>query len=81
MAIIEVEGLGKVEIEGEVPNAEETKSIQKALELNTADVEPGLETDTIIPELIDPNLTNLGKAEDAAHSSGDVGVRELLLVA
>jgi hypothetical protein len=63
MAIIEVEGLGKVEIEGEVPNAEETKSIQKALELNTADVEPGLETDTIIPELIDPNLTNLGKAE------------------
>ena len=75
MAIIEVEGLGKVEIEGEVPNAEETKSIQKALELNTADVEPGLETDTIIPELIDPNLTNVGKAE------GLEKLRELLLVA
>tara|TARA_R110002167_G_scaffold5998_2_gene27448 strand:- start:60 stop:2378 length:2319 start_codon:yes stop_codon:yes gene_type:complete len=61
MAIIEVEGLGKVEIAGETPTEQESIGIKKALDALSADVEEGLATDTAIPEIIDPNLADVGK--------------------
>ena len=61
MAIIEVEGLGKVEIAGETPTEQESIGIKKALDALSGDVEQGLATDTVIPEIIDPNLADLGK--------------------
>jgi len=79
MATIFVEGLGNIEIQGDKPNAEEKAAIENALGLSstdtlitettdapfvdTADVELNQATDTIIPEMIDPNLAELNKPE------------------
>ena len=74
MAIIFIEGLGEIEIQGDTPNAEELNAIENALgsstnkvtdapTVDTADVESGQATDTVIPEMIDPNLAEVGKAE------------------
>ena len=65
MAIIKVEGLGQVEIAGETPTEEETQGIKKALDslagsLESEDIGA---TDTIIPELIDPNLAEVGEPQ------------------
>jgi hypothetical protein len=63
MAIIEVEGLGQVEIEGETPTESEARGIKKALDSISGNVEEGLGTDTIIPEMIDPGLAEIGKPQ------------------
>ena len=78
MATIFIEGLGEIEIQGDTPNAEELNAIENALgsstdttttettdapTVDTADVESGQATDTVIPEMIDPNLAEVGKAE------------------
>ena len=74
MAIIFIEGLGEIEIQGDTPNAEELNAIENALgsstnkvtdapTVDTADVESGQATDTVIPEMIDPNLAKVDKAE------------------
>lgn len=75
MATIFVEGLGEIEIQGDTPNAEEESAIADALGLSTdtettdtpfvdtADVESGQDTDSIIPEMIDPNLAKVGKPQ------------------
>tara|TARA_A100001515_G_scaffold93740_1_gene75043 strand:+ start:1199 stop:3568 length:2370 start_codon:yes stop_codon:yes gene_type:complete len=95
MTIINIEGLGKVEIEGETPNAQEQKAIIDALgninksessvkiekpsveienqyldKIPESDVEKGLETETAIPELIDPNLAELGKPQGLEKIGG-----------
>ena len=70
MATIFVEGLGNVEIQGDTPTAEERTAIENALGSLSTDIKEQetdsftgtLEsedigaTETIIPELIDPNL-------------------------
>ena len=72
MAIIEVEGLGKVEIQGETPTEEEARGIKKALDsLESEDIETTLKsedigttlesedigaTESIMSELINPDL-------------------------
>ena len=67
MAIIEVENLGKVQIAGSTPTEKEQEAIYNQLQsLDSEDVfdyetEAYGATDTIIPELIDPNLTNQNK--------------------
>ena len=81
MGTIFVEGLGNIEIEGDVPTKEEQQAILDSLSTTEpastdidnqyldnipdpskdADVEKGLATDTAIPEIIDPNLAELGK--------------------
>ena len=81
MGTIFVEGLGNIEIEGDVPTKGEQQAIIKSLEkpeapsididnqyldnipdpTKGADVEQDLATDTIIPELIDPDLAKLDK--------------------
>ena len=74
MATIFIEGLGEIEIQGDTPNAEELNAIENALGSSTnkvtdaptvdiADVESGQATDTVIPEMIDPNLAKVDKAE------------------
>jgi hypothetical protein len=75
MATIFIEGLGEIEIQGDTPNAEELNAIENALGsstdttttdtpfVDTADVESGQATDSITPEMIDPNLAKVGKAE------------------
>ena len=87
MATIFVEGLGNIEIQGEVPTKEEQQTILKALETPStdienqyldnipdpkkeADVEKGLATDTAIPEIIDPNLAELGKPKGLEKIGG-----------
>ena len=59
MAIIEVENLGKVQIAGSTPTEKEQEAIYN--QLQSLDSEDVGATDTIIPELIDPNLTELNK--------------------
>ena len=79
MGTIFVEGLGNIEIQGNVPTKEEQQAIVDSLSttepastnidnqyldnipdpLKDADVEKGLATDTVIPEIIDPNLATL----------------------
>ena len=72
MAVIEVEGLGKVEIQGETPTEEEARGIKKALDsLESEDIETTLKsedigttlesedigaTESIMSELINPDL-------------------------
>ena len=80
MGIVNIEGLGEIEIQGDVPTAEEEKAILEALgattdtieteEVDTSkvtsdmgDVEKDLETETIIPEMIDPSLAETEKAK------------------
>ena len=74
MATIFIQGLGEIEIQGDTPTPAEEKAIADALGLSTnkvtdaptvdtADVESGQATDTVIPEMIDPNLAEVGKAE------------------
>jgi len=74
MATIFIQGLGEIEIQGDTPTPAEEKAIADALGLSTnkvtdaptvdtADVESGQATDTVIPEMIDPNLAKVGKAE------------------
>ena len=82
MATIFVEGLGNVEIQGEVPTKEEQQAIIEALDTSSTDIEnqlldeipdstdtPSLSsedigaTETVIPEIIDPNLSKVGKPE------------------
>ena len=75
MATIFIEGLGEIEIQGDTPNAEELNAIENALGsstdttttdtpfVDTANVESGQATDSITPEMIDPNLAKVGKAE------------------
>ena len=87
MATIFVEGLGNIEIQGEVPTKEEQQTILKALETPStdienqyldnipdptkeADVEKGLATDTAIPEIIDPNLAEIGKPKGLEKIGG-----------
>ena len=90
MGIINVEGLGQIEIQGDTPNAEEQKAIIDALggtddpialpstdienqyldNLSDPDVEKGLETETAIPELIDPSLAELGKPKGLEKIGG-----------
>ena len=87
MATIFVEGLGNIEIQGEVPTKEEQQIILKALETPStdienqyldnipdptkeADVEKGLATDTAIPEIIDPNLAEIGKPKGLEKIGG-----------
>ena len=72
MAIIEVKGLGKVEIAGETPTEEEVLGIREAINSlkNEADVEQGLATDTVIPEIIDPNLKELNKPKGLEKFGG-----------
>ena len=72
MAIIEVKGLGKVEIAGETPTEEEVLGIREAINSlkNEADVEQGLATDTVIPEIIDPNLKELNKPKGLEKIGG-----------
>ena len=87
MATIFVEGLGEIQIQGEVPTREEQQTILNALETTStdienqyldkipdptkeADVEKGLATDTAIPEMIDPNLAELGKPKGLEKIGG-----------
>ena len=80
MGIINIEGLGEIEIQGDTPTAEEEKAILEALgattdtieteEVDTSkvtpdmgDVEKDLETETIIPEMIDTSLAETEKAK------------------
>jgi hypothetical protein len=90
MATIFVEGLGNIEIQGEVPTKEEQQTIMDALggtddpialpstdiedqyldNIPDPDVEKGLETETAIPELIDPNLAELGKPKGLEKIGG-----------
>ena len=90
MGIINIEGLGEIEIQGDTPNAEEEKAIVDALggtddpialpstdiedqyldNIPDPDVEKGLETETAIPELIDPNLAELGKPKGLEKIGG-----------
>jgi len=94
MGIINVEGLGQVEIQGDTPTAEEQEAIIKALGVTTdtidtteteevdtskvipdmGDVEKGLETETIIPELIEtgPNKTEQAQGLDKIFLSRPV---------
>ena len=61
MAIIEVEKLGKVEIAGSSPTKEEAEGIRNAINSMSMGSEDVGATETIIPELIDPTLTELNK--------------------
>jgi len=90
MATIFVEGLGNIEIQGDVPTKEEQQTIMDALggtddpialpstdiedqyldNIPDPDVEKGLETETAIPELIDPNLAELGKPKGLEKFGG-----------
>ena len=82
MATIFVEGLGEIEIQGDTPNAEEESAIADALGLSTdtettdtpfvdtADVESGQDTDSIIPEMIDPNLAKVGRPQGLEKIGG-----------
>ena len=90
MGIINIEGLGEIEIQGDTPNAEEEKAIVDALggtddpialpstdiedqyldNIPDPDVEKGLENETAIPELIDPNLAELGKPKGLEKIGG-----------
>ena len=78
MATIFVEGLGNVDIQGDTPTEEEQQAIIDALGIPSTDIEDqyldelpdstlGSEdigaTETIIPEIIDPNLSKVGKPE------------------
>ena len=78
MATIFVEGLGNVDIQGDTPTEEEQQAIIDALGIPSTDIEDqyldelpdstlGSEdigaTETIIPEIIDPNLSKVGKSE------------------
>jgi len=74
MATIFIQGLGEIEIQGDTPTPAEEKAIADALGLSTnkvtdaptvdtANVESGQAADSITPEMIDPNLAKVGKAE------------------
>tara|TARA_R100001594_G_scaffold63985_1_gene98334 strand:- start:55 stop:2091 length:2037 start_codon:yes stop_codon:yes gene_type:complete len=54
MAVIEVEGLGKVQIKGNQPTAEEEKIIYE--QLQSLDSEDIGATETVIPEMVFPDL-------------------------
>ena len=90
MATIFVEGLGNIEIQGEVPTKEEQQTIMDALggtddpialpstdiedqyldNIPDPDVEKGLETETAIPEIIDPGLAEIGKPQGLEKIGG-----------
>ena len=89
MATIFVEGLGNVEIQGEVPTKEEQQAILEALETPSTNIEnqlldnipdstdtPSLgsedigATDTVIPEMIDPGLAEIGKPQGLEKIGG-----------
>jgi len=90
MGIINIEGLGEIEIQGDTPNAEEEKAIVDALggtddpialpstdiedqyldNIPDPDVEKGLETETAIPEIIDPGLAEIGKPQGLEKIGG-----------
>ena len=68
MAVIEVEGLGKVEIQGKVPTQEEKEAIYE--KLNSLESEDVGATDTIIPELITPELSEEPKLQGLEYIGG-----------
>ena len=80
MATIFVEGLGEVQIQGDTPTAEEELAISEALGLSTDTtttettdtpvVESEQTIDSITPEMIDPNLANVGKAQGLEKIGG-----------
>ena len=80
MATIFVEGLGEVQIQGDIPTAEEKLAISEALGLSTDTtttettdtpvVESEQTIDSITPEMIDPNLANVGKAQGLEKIGG-----------
>ena len=85
MGTIFVEGLGDIEIQGEVPTKEEQQTILEALETPSTDIEDQLldnipvstdtaedigATETVIPEIIDPGLTELGKPQGLEKIGG-----------
>ena len=66
MGIINVQGLGKVEIQGNTPTKEEEQAIINQLQ----STEDGLATETSIPEMITPSLGEEPKLRGLEYIGG-----------
>lgn len=69
MAVIEVDKLGKVEIAGDNPTAEEQEAIFNQLQ-QLQSSEDALAEETIIPEMIDPNLGKQNQLKGLEYIGG-----------